>query len=430
MHHSIPIEQLGSRGDQMAQAVQSCVHCGFCLPTCPTYLDLQEEMDSPRGRIFLMKEVLEGKLPAEEAQVHVDRCLGCLACETSCPSGVRYGELISPYRAMRRGQGEMGANRFRRWLASATLPYPWRFRMAMRTGRLGRRLRPLVPRLLRPMLDLVPEHLPPSQHLATLTPSIGARRARVAMLVGCAQQVLAPEINAAAIRVLARNGVEVVVPERQGCCGALSWHVGDEAHAVRFARNNLKAFPNDVDAVITTAAGCGSGIHDYPQILKGTEDEERAHRFAETTLDISAFLDSLGIEAPPPLVHPMRIAYHDACHLAHAQRVRSQPRNLLRAIVGLEIVEIAESEICCGSAGTYNIDQPEIAARLGRRKALNLANARADLIALGNIGCAVQIRQYLEQQHAVVPVLHTIEVLDRAYRRVLSRKIPSRQPRS
>lgn len=422
MHHSIPIDDLGPRGDQMARAVQSCVHCGFCLPTCPTYVDLAEEMDSPRGRIFLMKEVLEGKLPAEEAQVHIDRCLGCLACETSCPSGVRYGELISPYRALRRAQGATGGNRLRRWLAAVTLPYPWRFRMAMRTGRLGRRLRPLVPPLLRPMVDLVPDRLPRSAPLASFTPCTGTRRARVALLVGCAQQVLAPEINAAAMRVLARNGVEVVVPERQGCCGALSWHVGDDSRAARFARNNLAAFPEDVDAVITTAAGCGSGIHDYPQILKGSGDEKRAQRFAEMTTDISVFLDLLGIEPPPPLAHRVRVAYHDACHLAHAQRVRAQPRNLLRTIAGLEVVEIAESEICCGSAGTYNIDQPEIAARLGDRKAENVARTDADLVALGNIGCAVQIRQHLKQSGISLEVLHTVEILDRAYRGELDRR--------
>lgn len=423
MHHSIPIDDLGPRGNQMARAVQSCVHCGFCLPTCPTYVDLAEEMDSPRGRIFLMKEVLEGKLPAEEAQVHIDRCLGCLACETNCPSGVRYGELISPYRALRRAQGEPGGNRLRRWLASVTLPYPRRFRMAMRTGRLGRRLRPLVPPLLRPMVDLVPDRLPHSVPLAPFTPCSGTRRARVALLVGCAQQVLAPEINAAALRVLVRNGVEVVVPKRQGCCGALSWHVGDDSRAASFARNNLAAFPEDVDAVITTAAGCGSGIHDYPQILKGSDDEKRAQRFAEMTTDISVFLDSLGIEPPPPLADRLRVAYHDACHLAHAQRVRAQPRNLLRTIAGLEVVEIAESDICCGSAGTYNIDQPEIAARLGDRKAENVARTDADLLALGNIGCAVQIRQHLKQSGVSLEVLHTVEVLDRAYRGELDRRM-------
>lgn len=420
MHHSIPIDRLGPRGEQMALAVQSCVHCGFCLPTCPTYLDLAEEMDSPRGRILLMKEVLEGRLLAEDAQVHVDRCLGCLACETACPSGVRYGELINPFRALRRGQGEPGGNRLRRWLAAVTLPYPWRFAAAMRAGRVAKRLRRLVPQLLRPMVDLVPDRLPRAERLAPFTPCAGARRARVALHVGCAQQVMAPEINAAALRVLARNGVEVVVPERQGCCGALSWHVGDEARAAAFARDNLRAFPDDVDAVITTAAGCGSGIHDYPQILRGADEEERARTLASKTVDISAFLVSLGIEPPPPLAGRLRVAYHDACHLAHAQRVRAEPRKLLRSIVGLELVEIAESEICCGSAGVYNIDQPEIAARIGRRKAENVAKASPDLVALGNIGCAIQIRSHLRQLGELAEVLHTIELLDRAYRGTLA----------
>lgn len=420
MHHSIPLGRLGPRGEQMAEAVQSCVHCGFCLPTCPTYLDLAEEMDSPRGRILLMKEVLEGKLAAEEAQVHIDRCLGCLACETACPSGVQYGELIGPYRALRRGQGQAGGNRLRRWLTAKTLPYPWRFRAAMRAGRVAKRLSPLVPQLLRPMIDLVPDRLPRAERLAPLTRCTGTRRARVALLTGCAQQVLAPEIGAAAVRVLVRNGVEVVVPERQGCCGALSWHVGDEASAARFARINLRAFPDDVDAVITTAAGCGSGIHDYPQVLRGDVEEERARRMASKTIDISAFLALLGIEPPPPLVERLRVAYHDACHLAHAQRVRAEPRELLRSIAGLELVEIAEGEICCGSAGTYNIDQPEIAARLGRRKAENVATCSPDLVALGNIGCAIQIRHHLQQLGIATDVLHTVEILDRAYRGILA----------
>ncbi len=370
MQHQIPAADLGARGEAMARAVQTCVHCGFCLPTCPTYQVLGQEMDSPRGRIFLMKEVLEGKLDAAEAQPHIDRCLGCLACQTHCPSGVQYGELLSPYRAMRRDQGEIGGDRWQRWLAAITLPYPRRFRLAMWSGRLGKMFRFAVPKRLRPMIDLVPDSLPSAVRLPAITPAVGERRARVALLAGCAQQVLAPEINVAAIEVLSRNGVEVLVPQSQGCCGALSWHIGDARRAMQFATNNIKAFPKDVDAVVTTAAGCGSAIHEYPLILKGTEAAGAAEELAHRSLDVCEFMERLGgLVTPPALRSPLKVAYHDACHLSHGQKVRSSPRRLLQQIPGLELVELAETELCCGSAGTYNMDQPEIAAELGRMKA-------------------------------------------------------------
>jgi glycolate oxidase iron-sulfur subunit len=416
MLHEIPTEELGARGHAMAAAVQSCVHCGFCLPTCPTYRVLGQETDSPRGRILLMKEVLEGKVAAEDAQIHIDRCLGCLACETSCPSGVKYGELLSPYRAMRRQEGVAGGNRLRRWLAALTLPYPNRFRWAMRLGKLGRALRFMTPSVLHPMLDLVPSKLPAAQALPAFTPAQGERRATVALLVGCAQQVLAPRINAAAIRVLSRNGCDVHVPNRQGCCGALSWHIGDDRQATRFAINNLKAFPTEVDYIVTTAAGCGSGLHDYPIILAGTPQENAAKQLSAKTIDISSLLDKLGILAPPGSSKTIKVAYHDACHLAHAQRVRSQPRRLLRSIPGLELIEVANPEICCGSAGTYNIDQPEVSAQLGREKAASIIATGAEVLALGNIGCEVQIERYLRGTGSSIRVLHTVELLDNAYR--------------
>ncbi len=284
MLHQIPPEKLDVRGDAMLAAIQACVHCGFCLPNCPTYRVLGQETDSPRGRIFLMKEVLEGKIDPQDAQPHIDRCLGCLACETNCPSGVRYGELLSPYRSMRRSEGAIGANRWRRWLAACTLPYPRIFRWAMRCGVWGKRFRRLVPTTLHPMLDLVPDRLPPAEHLPILTAPQGQRRARVALLAGCAQQVLAPRINAAAIRVLSRHGCEVHVPRNQVCCGALSWHIGDDLRAKSFARANLQAFTEDFDYVVTTAAGCGSGIHEYPLILAGTDVDEAAQRLAPKQL--------------------------------------------------------------------------------------------------------------------------------------------------
>ncbi|MEZ6087172.1 MAG: glycolate oxidase subunit GlcF [Pirellulaceae bacterium] len=418
MLHSIDSDNI-VRGKAMTDAIQSCVHCGFCLPTCPTYQVLGQEMDSPRGRIFLMKEVLEGKLSAEQAQPHIDRCLGCLACETSCPSGVRYGELISPYRASHSGNSDVGG-RVRRWLASITLPYPRRFRMAMRAGKLGRRLLPLVPKALKPMVQMVPVALPKSEALPERSPAIGRRRGRVALLAGCAQQILQPDINAAAIRVLTGNGVEVVVPKRQGCCGALSWHVGDEKRAKKFAINNLNAFPDDVDAIVTTAAGCGSGLHDYPLILDGGQHEAAARQFAHRVVDVSRYLIDIGIQSQPSIPSPLRVAYHDACHLAHAQRIRSEPRELLSMISGVELCEIADRETCCGSAGTYNIDQPAIAMELGLRKARRIEESQCRLVAMGNIGCMVQIEKYLQEIGLKIPVLHTIQVFDRAMRGSLS----------
>ncbi len=415
MLHEIPIEKLGARGEAMAAAVQSCVHCGFCLPSCPTYRVLGQETDSPRGRILLMKEVLEGKIAADDAQLHIDRCLGCLACETSCPSGVKYGELLSPFRAMRRREGAAGGNRLRRWLAAMTLPYPTRLRWAMRLGRLGRAFRFLTPAALHPMLDLVPAKLPSAQPLPLFTPAQGERRASVALLVGCAQQVLAPRINAAAVRVLTRNGCDVHVPRGQGCCGALSWHIGDDRQATQFAKQNLRAFPTEVDYIVTTAAGCGSGLHDYPLILAGTPEEDAAKQLAAKTIDVSSFLDKLGIIVPSALSRTIKVAYHDACHLAHAQRVRSQPRRLLRSIPGLELIEIYNPEICCGSAGTYNIDQPEVSSKLGREKAANIISTGAEVLALGNIGCEVQIERYLREAGSSIRVMHTVELLDSAY---------------
>lgn len=281
MLHSIPTQKLGPLGAPMTRAIETCVHCGFCLAACPTYQELGQEMDSPRGRILLMKEVLEGKLEWTAAQPHVDRCLGCLACEPACPSGVPYRDLISPFRALARENFQRPAGqKFARCLSSQTVPYPSRFRLAAATGKFAKVLAPLLPAALKPMLELLPATLPPKQSWPEVTPAKGERRARVALLIGCAQQVLEPDINTATIEVLARNGVEVLVPRAQGCCGGLAWHTGDLAAARDFARRNLDAFPADVDAVLTNAAGCGSAMHEYHLVLRGTPDEARANRSA------------------------------------------------------------------------------------------------------------------------------------------------------
>ena len=300
-------------------------------------------------------------------------------------------------------------------LVRQTLPYPDRFRQAVRAGKLGRSLRGALPGALGAMLDLLPESLPEAPPLPEFYPAVGVRRARVALLAGCVQQVLAPQINWATLRVLARNGVEVVIPKQQGCCGSLSMHVGEEKQARAFARNNMSIFPGDVDAIITNAAGCGSGMHEYGLLFAGTMYEVPARAFADKVQDISAFLAYLGIEEPPALAEPLTVAYHDACHLSHAQGIRSQPRALLAKIPNLTVVEIPEGELCCGSAGTYNLEQPELAAEIGERKARNIVSTHADAVVAGNIGCLVQIDKYVETIGHPLPVWHTVELLDRAY---------------
>ena len=420
MQHAIKPEEHGPLGAPMADAVQACVHCGFCLAACPTYQEFGQEMDSPRGRIVLMKQVLEGALPASAAQPHVDRCLGCLACEPACPSGVRYRDLISPFRAEMEAEGRFarGAGaKLRRWLAGKTLPFPARLRAALAAARIGRALGALVPAALRPMVELAPRTVPPAVTLPGVTPATGERRARVALLAGCAQQVLDPDINVATIEVLARNGVEVVVPEAQGCCGGLAWHTGDLPAAREFARRNLDAFPADVDAIVTNAAGCGSAMHEYDLILRGTAEEKAVEEFRMRVMDVSVFLARLGLrEAPAGWSAPKRVAYHDACHLANAQGVREEPRWLLRQIPGVELAEVANAHLCCGSAGTYNLDQPETAASLGAQKARAVVDTRAEIVASGNIGCLTQLRMHLEKLGAPVRVRHTMQVLRDAYR--------------
>lgn len=417
MQHNIDSEAHGPLGHEMADAVSTCVHCGFCLAACPTYQELGQEADSPRGRIILMKEVLEGTMPVETAAEHIDACLGCLACEPACPSGVPYRDLISPYRALTEPQRKRSLlERFRRRLVQATLPYPRRMRMAAWSGRLAKPLAGLLPASLRVMLDLLPPRLPARQRLAEVNRPAGPPRARVALLSGCAQSVLDPDINVATIDVLTRNGVEVVVPKAQVCCGALSWHVGNRGQAQRLAAANVRAFPDDVDAIVTNAAGCGSGMQEYHLILKGTPHAEQADQFRRRVVDVSALLARLGdLEPVPDPGRGIRVAYHDACHLANAQGIRAEPRKLLRGIPQLELREIAEPHLCCGSAGTYNIDQPEIAASLGAQKADNVIATGAETVVSGNIGCLTQLHAHLGQHGSPIQVRHTMQLLRDAY---------------
>ena len=398
----------------MAEAVASCVHCGFCLPACPTYLALGEEMDSPRGRIVLMKGALEGELAQEEVLPHVDRCLGCLACVTACPSGVAYGDLLTPFREMAEEQRSRPfMQELTRTLTNQTLPYPGRFRAAAVMGRFTNVFRRFLPPALRTMLDLLPDRLPPRVDLPSVSPARGKRRARVALLSGCVQQVLTPGINRATVDVLTRNGVEVVIPPQQGCCGALSMHTGAAAQARALARRNLNAFDlAECDAVVTNAAGCGSGMHEYPLLFAGEAEEQTAAKFAAKVQDITIFLDKLGIEPPPALAQPVTVAYHDACHLAHAQGVTDAPRRLLSTIPNLTLAAVPEGEICCGSAGSYNIEQPEIAAQLGRRKAEAILETGAQAVVTGNIGCMTQIDNHLRRLETPLPIYHTVELLN------------------
>ncbi len=416
MQHQIDAAKFGPRGAAMAHAVQSCVHCGLCLPACPTYQVLGEEMDSPRGRIYLMKHVLEGELSAGDAQPYLDRCLGCWACVPACPSGVAYGELLTHYRAA------LGDGRLRSWRDTAirkllveTLPYPARFRRALAAGRLGKSVQRFVPAALRGMLELLPAAVPLAEPLPDVVPAQGRRRARVALLAGCVQSVLAPEINWATLRVLSANGVETVVPPAQGCCGAILMHMGEDEHARRLARQNIEVFPQDVDAILTNAAGCGSGMHEYKLLFAGEDDLPRAEAFAARVLDVSVFLDQLGLEPPGPLPLPLRAAYHDPCHLLHAQGVKDPPRRLLSAVPNLEVLELNDGGMCCGSAGVYNLVQPEIARQLGDRKVAHILDTRADAVVTGNIGCLIQIQAHLRRHSHDLPVYHTMTILDRAY---------------
>lgn len=419
METTIPLSELEKPAvRRMSEVIQTCVHCGFCLPTCPTYLETGSELDSPRGRIYLMKSVLEDQIPFDSEVVeHIDRCLGCLACVTACPSGVQYNELIDNFRPQLEAEyARTPLDRATRLMLMNILPYTRRFRAAVAVGNFGKPFAPILPKPMKAMLSLLPQDKPPAaQPIPALTPAQGTRRARVALLTGCVQPVLAPEINLATIRVLARNGIEVIVPANQGCCGALANHIGQKHLAQNFAQHTLDVFPTDVDAVLTNAAGCGSTFKEYDHLLAGTPQAEAAHRFSERVQDVNQFLADLGlVEAPPSLGKTVRVAYHDACHLGHAQGVRSQPRELLGSIPDLEVLEIPEADICCGSAGVYNITQPEMAGQLLERKVGNILSTAADGVATGNIGCMTQIGRGLAERGGGW-VAHVMQILDWAY---------------
>ena len=394
--------------------LRSCVHCGFCTATCPTYVLLGDELDSPRGRIYLIKDMLENAKPASARVVtHIDRCLSCLSCMTTCPSGVHYMHLVDHARRyIEQTYTRPWPDRLLRRVLAAVLPRPGLFRLTLRAGALGRPLRAVLPERLAGMLALAPARLPAPS--AVDRPQVfaaeGVRRARVALLAGCAQQVLAPEINEATVRLLTRHGVEVVIAQGAGCCGALVHHMGREAQALAAARAHIDAWEGaraegGLDAMIINASGCGTTVKDYGFMLR--EDPayaEKAARVAALAKDVTEFLHELGLRSPVR-ASGLVVAYHSACSMQHGQKITAQPRDLLRA-AGFTVKEIPEGHICCGSAGTYNLLQPELAGRLRARKLAHIDRVRADVVATGNIGCMVQLAE------GGTPVVHTVELLD------------------
>ena len=395
--------------------LRKCVHCGFCTATCPTYVLLGDELDSPRGRIYLIKNMLETGNPPDARTVrHIDRCLSCLACMTTCPSGVNYMHLLDRARARIEAQFRrpLGERWLRRTLA-LVLPRPALFRLALQAARLVRPLAGLAPGRMRGMLAMAPDKLPKASSLdrPQVHPAQGARRMRVALLTGCAQRVLDPAINAATVRLLTRLGCDVVVARGAGCCGALTHHMGREGEAKTSIRANVAAWTAELDgdgldAVVINASGCGTTIKDYGHILAGDPVwAEPAKRIAELALDVTELVQRLDLPAPGQ-PQPLKVAYHAACSLQHGQKITALPKQLLQR-AGFEVMDVPEGHLCCGSAGTYNLMQPELAGRLLERKAGNIKSLKPDVVAAGNIGCMVQLRGGLD-----VPVLHTVELLD------------------
>jgi glycolate dehydrogenase iron-sulfur subunit len=442
--------------ERLRGVIKDCVHCGFCLPACPTYQLWAEEMDSPRGRIYLVNQVLDGAELTAAAAEHFDRCLGCMACMTACPSGVQYDQLIEAARVWTEearpvlaapADGKHAArDRAARAAIFALFPYPKRLRAmtgplraAQRTGVNRRLARSGLPGRLSPALGaamrLAPRDLPPRAATARLPERVqarGPRRAVVGMLTGCVQSVFFPQVNAATARVLALEGCDVIIPRGQGCCGALSLHSGREAEAAAFARQTITEFERAmVDVVVVNSAGCGSAMKEYERLLAGTDESgltgadesgpagaewaERAAAMSGKVRDLSEFLAELG---PAAERHPLPVtaAYHDACHLGHAQRITRQPRELLRAIPGLNLVELPDAGTCCGSAGVYNLLQPEAASELGARKAQAVLDAGAPLLVSANPGCSLQIAAAVADRGEQVAVAHTAEMLDASLR--------------
>ena len=411
------------------ELLDDCVHCGFCLPTCPTYQLWGEEMDSPRGRIYLMNLAEKGEIDLQGPFTeHIDRCLGCMACVTACPSGVQYDRLLESVRPqIERNVPRERSDAWFRNAIFALFPYKRRLRAAAVPGALYQQLRriPAVAKLASKLpgrLGAMESLLPPVSvreafaRLPVYTPAVGERRARVALLSGCVQDVFFHRVNVATIRVLAAEGCDVLVPREQQCCGALELHAGREDSALARAKREIAVYEKlDVDHVVTNVAGCGSSMKEYGHLLADDPEwAERAAAFSARVRDVREVLAELGPRAPR---HPFRgrVAYHDACHLGHAQQVRSQPREVLRSIPDLELVDLPEAALCCGSAGIYNMIMPDAASELGARKAANVRSVEPDVVVTANPGCLLQIGKHLGQD---LPLLHPVQLLDAAIRGV------------
>jgi glycolate oxidase iron-sulfur subunit len=399
------------------EILRNCVHCGFCTATCPTYTILGDELDSPRGRIYLMKQMFEADAPAtKEVVTHLDRCLSCLSCMTTCPSGVHYQHLVDHGRKhVEASYTRPFFDRLLRGVLAWSIPYPTRFRAMMAAAMLARPVRGLLKGRLRAMLDLTPTQLgtPSWTDKPQVFPAEGERKGRVALLIGCAQTVLAPQINESTVRLLTRLGVEVVVANGAGCCGSLVHHMGkvDQSHEQAVANIDAwiaEADGEGLDAIVINTSGCGTQVKDYGFMFR--EDSayaDKAGRVSTLTRDISEYLSELAPEiAAFENTTSLRVTYHAACSMQHGQQIRTQPKALLTA-AGFEVAEPREGHLCCGSAGTYNLMQPELASQLRDRKAANIARTMPDIVATGNIGCMTQLADAVG-----VPVLHTVELLD------------------
>jgi glycolate oxidase iron-sulfur subunit len=411
-----------------------CVHCGLCTSACPTYVELGTEMDSPRGRIYLMRAVTDGRLDLNaDVRRHLDLCLDCRACESACPSGVRYGQLIEPFRIhMAKTLPEAKKlSLFQRLLLFHVTPYARRTRLALLPARLLQitgidwllrksGLLKILPKTLRQLHDMLPRLQPHYGRLPAVLRAEGKRRARVALFTGCAGDAFFPQTNLNTARVLQRNGCEVVVPPEQVCCGALHYHAAQEEPAQKFAAANCSTFglkatdAASLDAIIVNAAGCGAMLKDYHHLLHNTPSAKAGEAFAAKVRDVNEFLMELGpIKPEHPL--PLTAVYHDACHLCHAQQIRKQPRQLLELIPELKLVPLNETEICCGAAGSYNLTEPEMAERLGQRKAKNILDTGASAVFTGNVGCLLQIARYLRAERPEMWVAHPIDALWASY---------------
>lgn len=432
--HPLPVVPAQPKIDY--ELILDCVHCGLCTASCPTYVETGNEADSPRGRIYLMRQVIDGTLPLDDnVKGHLDLCLNCRACETACPSGVQYGRLIEPFREhmahLEPGRPVAPLSALQRWMLFRIFPSRGFTRLALAPAKLAQwtgadwlarksGVLNLLPKSLRSMHGMLPTLKPHYGSLPEILPAEGPKRARVGLFLGCVADALYPQTNYATAKVLQKNGCEVWIPRNQVCCGALHYHAAEEEPAQALAAQNCHAFGmtredwNSLDAIITNAAGCGAMLKDYSHMMHDHPGAEAAERFNSKVRDISEFLDALGL-IPPTHPLPITATYHDACHLRHAQQIQKQPRSLLGKIPGLKLVPLNESELCCGAAGSYNLTQPEMATQLGDRKAENILATGAQALFTGNVGCLMQITRHLKAINPNIWVTHPVDALWASY---------------